>query len=360
MNKKFKLAVITLAAMLAFCFISCDTETEKDVIISFENFSTSSIIIRNMTDKRFVAFKGTPSANTLIGGIPEFANNHGLEKKESLFNETGGFVLTLITEEEYEKNKNNLSLAPVFTRIYAFYNHEANNNKIYQISSFLGGEGQVIINNPTSWNVIIRRYGPTTGELLGFIAPNTTNSIIRLEIPDTYDLYPVFIKYNSFTKELTEIIPKYTTGIDQNKAYMRTFELFDSTPYNWDLTEITSSIDFEMTTGGFFIKIQNDSSVAVSLTRANEILTTSSGFTYINPGNEYLFYIRVNRNPDGTYPLSTGSISNFSIGNSVITYPLPVNNYKIDYIYSVRVTGENINLLEVGDIEEVGLMDLGL
>jgi len=44
MKKKLKLAVITLAVMLAFCFISCDTETEKDVIISFENFSTSSII----------------------------------------------------------------------------------------------------------------------------------------------------------------------------------------------------------------------------------------------------------------------------------------------------------------------------
>ena len=360
MKKKLKLAVITLAVMLAFCFISCDTETEKDVIISFENFSTSSIIIRNMTDKRFVAFKDTPSANTLIGGIPAFAYNHGLEKKESLFNETGGFVLTLITEEEYEKNKNSLSLAPVFTRIYAFYNHEVDKNKIYQISSSLGGDGQIIIkNNPTPWNVVIRKDFPN-GEALGFIEPYAANSIIRLEIPNTYDLFPVIIKYNSLTNEITEIMPKYTTGINQNRPYMQTFELFDSTPHNWDLMEIVSSQDFSMTTGGFFIKIKNDSGAIINLKREDEILATSSGFTYINPGYENLYYIRVNRYPDGTYPPSTGLISNFFIGNSVITYPLLVNNYKIDYIYSVRVTGENISLLEIGDIEEIGLMDLGL
>jgi len=60
------------------------------------------------------------------------------------------------------------------------------------------------------------------------------------------------------------------------------------------------------------------------------------------------------RNPDGTYPQSTGSISNFSIGISGIMYPLPENNHKIDYIYSVRVIGENLSLLEIGNIEETG------
>jgi len=245
MNKK-KLLVITLTAILAFCFINCDTETEQkeeDVVVSFESYSTSSIIIKNNTNKRFVAFKGTPSANTLIGGIPAYADNHGLEKKKSLFNETGDFVLTLLTEEDYEKNENNLSSAPVFTRIYAFYNHEVDNNKIYQVSSYLGGEGQININNPTSWNIIIRKDSPN-GEALGFIAPYSTNSIIRLETPNVYNLFPIFVEYNSFTNELTEIILVYTDGVLHGIPYMRIFDFMDSTSHNWDLIEITSLMDF--------------------------------------------------------------------------------------------------------------------
>jgi len=39
---------------------------------------------------------------------------------------------------------------------------------------------------------------------------------------------------------------------------------------------------------------------------------------------------------------------------------LPEYFYKIDYIYSIRVTGENLSLLEVGDIEEIGLMNFEL
>jgi len=37
MKKNLKLAVITLALILAFCFIGCDTETEQkeEVVISF-------------------------------------------------------------------------------------------------------------------------------------------------------------------------------------------------------------------------------------------------------------------------------------------------------------------------------------
>jgi len=97
MKKKLKLAVIILSATLAFCFINCDPEKEsgnkeekeQEVVINFDSFSTSSIIIRNNTNKRFIAFKGIPSANTLIGGIPAYADNHGLEKKKSLFNATG-------------------------------------------------------------------------------------------------------------------------------------------------------------------------------------------------------------------------------------------------------------------------------
>ena len=72
-------------------------------------------------------------------------------------------------------------------------------------------------------------------------------------------------------------------------------------------------------------------------------MVTSSGLTYINPGTVNQYFIRMLRNPDGTYPPST-TINDFSIGETVIRLPLPEYKYKIDYTYSIRVTGENISL----------------
>ena len=174
-----------------------------------------------------------------------------MEKKESLFNATSGFVLTLMTEAEYNKNKDNLNNAPVFTRLYVFYNHEAPYNRVYQINGFLNRDGQINIDNPTSLNIIIKKDSPN-GEALGFIAPYSINSIIKLETPNTYNLFPVFIKYNPFTNELTKIVPVFSTRAKQNKPYFQSFNLMDSTPNIWNLSVIASSIDFEMTTGGVF------------------------------------------------------------------------------------------------------------
>jgi len=338
------------------------TDTLKNIVdamtnaVNFNSFNQPSVIVTNNTNERLVAFKGTPSVNTLIGGIPANAYAHGLEKKELLFNTTGDFILFLILESDYNSNKNNLNSAPVFTRLYAYYNYGTVNNRIYQISNYLGGVGQIIINNPTSWNIIIRKDSPF-GESLGFVAPYENYSFLRLQIPNDYSLYTVFSKYNHFTNVITEIIPKYTIGDHQDKAYMRVFYLLDSTPQNWDLIELASSIDFTMTSGGFFIIIENDSGVVLNFASGNTILATSLGITTIGQGSANQYFIPLSRNPDGSYPESW-TISGFSIGNSVTRYSLPQFSCKFDYIYSVRVNGENISSLEVGDIEELGLVDL--
>ena len=286
-GNKMLLIVSGLILFLTGC--ASENQDEDDfMIIKYNSFDPALILIDNLSGYRLVAFKGTPSLNTLISGIPALVDNHGLEKKESLFNSTGDFVLTLITELDFRNYKSNLFAAPVFTRIYAFYNHEAENNNVYQISSFLGGDGKIIINNTTSWNLIIRKDSPA-GEPLGLIEYQSFNSILKLKIPLSYNLYPVFTKFNPYTKEITTIIPTFTTVPLQGTPYMRSFNLQDSTPHYWDLTDVASTIDFSMTSGGFYLTIKNNSDIAVTLSDSYNILATSLGLTQINSSSEQLF-----------------------------------------------------------------------
>ncbi len=330
--------------------VNNSSSSETGSGVSFESFAPRSILVENMTNKRLVAFKNSVTPNNLISGIPEFATNHGL-KKEGLFTSTNEFVLVLVTEEEYINNKSNLPAAAIFAEIYAFYNHEADNNNVFKISSKAGGNGRIILQNPTFWNIEIRKDGPT-GEVLGYIAPYIQNTALRLEIPDDYDLFPVFKKYVPSEKEIYDIVPKYNEGHELlvGKPYMQSFALGEA-PQTWNFNELASQLNITLTSGGFYIRIQNDAGTAIRFARGTEELPTSTGVKGIQQTYTNLYSIKIARNPDGTYP-DKQVASGYFIGTTQLMLPLPEREYKIDYIYSVRVTGANAANLVIGEIEE--------
>jgi hypothetical protein len=322
--------------------------------VSFESFSLSSIYVDNKSGERLVAFKNTLSLSTLISGIPAYAYNHGLAKSNSvnnsLFITTGDFVLILITEAQYNQNKNNLAAAAVFAELYAFYNHETANNNSFQISSRSGGTGSIVVTNPTSRNIEIRKNGPT-GEVLGYVLAHTVNKVIWLNTPDTYDLYPVFKKYVPGEKEIFTIVPMYTSGALERKPYSKDFALSaaDSTA-SWNLSEL-KELDFTLTSGSFFLRIVNNSATAVRFTRADEELLTSMGIKGIAPGSTNVYSVSILRNPDGTYP-ELWEFSNLKIGTQQNMLAVPANSYKLDYVYTITVTGADASNLVLGTITE--------
>jgi hypothetical protein len=318
--------------------------------VSFASFSPPSIYVDNKSGERLVAFKNTLSLSTLISGIPAYAFNHGLAKSDSLFTTTGDFTLILITEAQYNQNKNNLAAATVFAEIYAFYNHEAANNNSFQISSKSGGTGRIILTNPTSWNIEIRKDGPT-GEVLGYVPAQIANKVIWVNAPDDYYLYPVFKKYAPSEREMFTIAPKYTSGPLASKPYSQIIALSaaDST-YTWNLSELATA-DFTLTSGGFFLRVVNNSTTAVMVTRADEELFTSMGIRGIVPGSTNVYTVRISRNPDGTYPASM-EISQLKIGTQQNMLAVPSNAYKPDYVYTITVTGAGASNLVLGTITE--------
>jgi len=351
MRKLQKLCVLVLIVGLVMSFVGCNDEGGKDSTVSFESFSPPSIYVDNKSGERLVAYKGSLNPNYLISGIPPFATNHGLAKNNSLFNATGDFALILITEDQYNKNKNNIAAAVVFAEIYAFYNHEATNNNRFQISSKSGGSGRITLNNPTNWNIEIRKDGPT-GEVLGYVAAQMTNTVLRVNAPDDYRLYPIFKRYVASDKEIYDAIPRYTTGDLTGQPYAKNFTLETANGTDsWNLGTLSGLVNMSLSSGSFYLRLNNTAGTSVFFYRGDEIQLTSTGLKGIPPGNTRIYSVKIPRNPDGTYP-TTATVSPLKIGTEGNQKTFTRTSFKLGYIYDINVSGADESVLTLGEITE--------
>jgi len=343
MKKILKISVLLLAAVLIFGFTGCGGEEDE---VSFDSFSPYSILVENKSSKKLVAFRGSLNPNFLIGGIPAYAINHGLEKKSSLFDKTGDFPLILITEEDYKNNKTNLSSAPIFATIYAFYNHEASNNNVFIISGLAGGNARLTLNNPETWNIEIRKDGPT-GEVLGYVASTMNNTVLRLQ-PDDYLLFPVFNKYIEADKQIYTAVPTFQDGEIMGLPY---FEYFTFPPnalnQTWPLGNIKNLASLRYTSGTFYIRIINSAGTAFQFQRGGVDQVTSTGLKGILRTTSNTYSIRMERDTvDNTFKTPV-TMSGFSVGGGFNFVDLPEREYHIDRIYTFRVTGSTMSTLSV-------------
>jgi hypothetical protein len=182
MKKTFKFAAACAAALLlAACYITGGWAGNGDVDFTSRN-TDYSILVRNNTGKRLVAFKGDLNAGKLIGGIPAHAQNHGLPYSPALFDKTEDFPLILLEEAQYNANKGDLSSQKnsPFTRVYVFYNKSGDNTAVYEIASGLGGANNLeVVNASASINVELRINGPA-GETLGYAPAGILNTTLKL------------------------------------------------------------------------------------------------------------------------------------------------------------------------------------
>ncbi|GHV80192.1 hypothetical protein AGMMS49944_19830 [Spirochaetia bacterium] len=359
---KFALLLSGLALILSLtgCPPGAGGGGDDDDDVSFTSFSPPSIYVDNNTGERLVAFKGSLNPNYLIGGIPAYAQNHGLEKKTGLFTSTAAFPLVLIKESDYNANKNNLAAATPFVKIFAFYNHTATNNNRFQISAKVGGDATLQVSNPTNYDVEIRKDG-ITGEVLGYVAKNMTSGNNLRLMPEIYDIYPIFKFYipGANNDELYTVIPRYTdVGPLQGKPYMETITFTQSIlerPFN--VNNAFSQGNFSWSSGGIYFRIINNSSVDVRIEQGGVAKNTSLGVPAVIQGRSETFTINITPNSDKSYP-DTQSISGIKIGSNQNMLDVPVHTYKLDYMYEITVTGTNNNNLALGSIVEKNKIDL--
>lgn len=366
-----KLLSILALAVIGLSFTSCfffpDDKPKEKSGVDFTNYSTGDYVIKvtNNTAKKLVAFKGTPSATTLMGGIPATTSNHGLKLNEALFPDSTDFVLFVVSEEDYiEKRQSLTELANTpFARLYAYYNKNAPNNYVYQISSKMGGNGKLTFNNNTGFNVELRKDG-IFGETIGYAAADTINTTFSLDFGDYY-IFPVFRKFDPVINEIVTVYPKYSglTGTDaaaNGKAIVELIALTSDTPSRTINSNKWKTEKYTFASGYAYIRITNSSSVDIQLFNGanSDPLMTSTGSTFIPSGETKTFTLEMAINNQNS---NTGfveyqdfkSYSQFYVGNALSKpiYLTGDSTTTFDYyggkIYDYTVLGETAYTLVV-------------
>ncbi|GHV88635.1 hypothetical protein AGMMS50267_09950 [Spirochaetia bacterium] len=336
--------------------------------IDITDYSTGNyaFLVKNVGvgNTELVAFKGTPAPDTIIGRVPAGAYTHGINRDPAKFTSTTGFALTLLTEAEYNAKKTLLGTATAYAKIYVFYNHTGTNEKVYEINAHGNTGYSIKLQNRRSMNVELRRNG-INGTPIGFAPDGVAETEFYVDTGD-YQLYPVFIKYNTTRGELVTVYPKFANGDAVTNligvSYTSQHPIFD-------LESLLTS-DYTFSTGTAYLIIDNrtdGTGVGVQVKKGPDIQYSAEGVSTINGTQTHiipLFMTKV-----GVNYASSESITGYTIGQTGYSYPIPAgtgamspevvdvnnqplpeivgSNLQVDKVYRVVVRGSNITNLVV-------------
>ena len=316
MKRNLLFVVIVATAILLF---SCDDllgnkDNNQAGGVDYTSHNTNySILVRNNTGERLVAFKGDLLESKLIGGIPAHAQNHGLPYDPALFDKTEDFPMILLTEAQYKANKANLNALKntPFTRVYVFFNKSGDNSIVYEIAAGLGGNNEFkIINASNSINVELR-LGGAAGETIGYAPAGILETTLRLQ-DGNYNIFPVFKRYNTF-RDVVETV--YPQGSGSNYAWFESYSFGEgTTTATMNLKTLLQNTTFVL--GAAWVYVNNQtSSGGIRFVEGSNVRATASGLTNIMSGNPRTFQIDMPKagNSNNAYADSI-TVSNWKFG----------------------------------------------
>jgi hypothetical protein len=351
--KNTKQTVVLLSVLLTLIMVfSCNTDDNPGTGsgLDYTSHNTDySILVRNNTGERLVAFKGELKAEALVGGIPAHAQNHGMPKNPSLFDKTEDFPLIILTEAQYNANKSNLSSQrnTPFTRVYIFYNKSGDNTAVYEIAEGLGGTNSLeIINASNSINVELRVNG-VAGETLGYAPAGILNTTLKLQ-DGNYNVFPVFKRYNK-TRDVVETV--YPKGTGSNYAWFQSYSFGEGTESaTMNLKSLLQTTVF--TSGAAWVYVNNQTtSGGIRFVEGTNVRKTASGLENIMSGNPKTFQIDMPKAGEGNKYADSVEVANWKFGPSGFEIALQTSatdatvvstmTIERDKMYTVTVTGSH-------------------
>ena len=363
------LALMAMGLALISCHPSTGGNSDKNMIdgVDYGNYPNNALItVKNDSQNNIVLFKGLPSQKNILGGVK--AGSETTLKKNSSFTTSGDFVVYVVTADDYRKNITKLSVldgAP-YTTFYAVYNDNSKNTDyVYRVSGLLGGTNKILIDNGSKYNVELRNMG-TNGETLCFSQAGTFNKTYYVDDAAADNdgqvlVFPVFRKYDSNSKEIFDVFPKYQTGphAGEVKSHLLGFDEEDNEFY-FNALDWVKGVKFAPSAA--YIQITNNTQEGgfrffTGATKPAE--TTSTGGKVINAGKQLIFTIPMTKISDLNYKESE-IVAGYFVNNmrdSVYLFgnPTKTETLKGGFIYSFTISGNMEEGFKItADEEEVG------
>jgi hypothetical protein len=316
--------------------------------VDFTSHNTGySILVRNNSGERLVAFKGELQADRLIGGIPAHAQNHGLPKDPALFDKTEDFPLILLTESQYDSNKSGLASQKntPFTRVYVFYNKSGDNTAVYEIAEGLGGSNTLHIINPSTSMNIELRLGGVAGETIGYAPAGILNTTLRLN-DGNYNIFPVFKRYNTFRDVVETVYPKATSGA----PWYQSVSFGDEETHDYEINLRTVLQGLTVTSGAAWVYVDNQTTGGgIRFVEGGSVHKTASGLENIM--TQRTFQIDMPKVPGSNNYADSKTVANWKFGPTGDEVALQVSasdtaekgsfTIERDKMYTITVTGDH-------------------
>jgi hypothetical protein len=339
-----RLYTLIFALVVSLTLAGCGADDDS---VDFSSHNTNySILVRNNTGERLIAFKGDSQIGRIIGGIPAHAENHGLPNNPVLFDKTESFPLILLTEAQYNANINNLNSQKntPFTRVFVFFNKNGDNTAVYEIASGLGGSNELkIINSSTSVNVELR-LGGVAGETIGYAPAGILETTLRLQ-DGNYSVFPVFRRYNVF-RDVVETT--YPSGSGSGYAWFQSYSFGEGeTSHTMNLKSLLQTITF--TSGAAWVVVNNQTTGGgIRFLEGTTVRTTATGLENIM--STRTFQIDMPKLTNNSYADSV-VVANWRFGPVGFDVPLQISEndsalvstmtIEREKMYTVTVTGNH-------------------
>ena len=211
--KKF-ISVVLFVILVSMVMVSCDLLAggkDNEVVdegkndVSYESEANGTLKIANNTTKDMVVFIGqTPSVNNVLGGVKAGSNRFfDISDDVDDFDVGGYLVLRAMSQEEYDANKPNLSLAKVEYSAMATYGQGKKFST--EINPAYTGDYYFKVTNSGRIGIELRKDSPD-GEKLGYLPAFATNYTMYTSTPEGMSIFPVYVYYSMKAEYLQEEI----------------------------------------------------------------------------------------------------------------------------------------------------------
>lgn len=334
-----KLSVVLLVALLAFGFVACGDDDEVVGGITFTSNAQSKLKLSNGDSVRLVAFKGMPSATTLIGGV-EAQTTTGMKVTPD-----GQLsVIYCVRYDDYRKQGVN---APIVSSVMVFLDPDQAGT--YDVSPSVTGDAKIFVDNQTKYYVELRKQFEG-GDLWLILRPweKGTKSVPSGSV----DLF-VILK-GAVRTSLDNPVPKIVSRAWYNddgtpKVFTRNISSTATASFIIDATSIDLN---KMAIENAVVAFQNRAGNGGRLftgAGGNLVYTAKGGgIEIINPGATDAYYFKRD-----TYTATEIDISSyaFKVDSTFYTMPNPTKlRVGYEYIIKTPLSGTVCEVQETGAI----------
>jgi hypothetical protein len=294
--KRNRLLSVFLAAIVLL--LACPTDSSSDGTdddqtqgnVYYGNESGGTLTISNNTQKDMVIFQGwTPDDSNILGGIrAQTARDFDLTDDVDDFDVGGLMTLRGMSRDEYEANRDNLSLAKIEYSAMATYG--AGKKYRTEINPNYTGDFCYKVINSGRFGLELRKDS-SDGEKIAYIPANTSNATLYAKTPDSLSIFPVYVYCNKSTGQITTLSP--SSSFESVEVSPRPFSdnIVPSLRFPPDNSTLWDDFIAQLESPAYITVINTVPNQAVRFTLGDSTLYAQNGYDAVNTGEQLTFEV---------------------------------------------------------------------